>query len=87
MSVGDDQRDPGVAWISLAYHQYRSLSCGRVTVETFVSPNSDRLPLRSLSRKTSHYNSRVHGGGGGGGGGDERRFFRIRRVHGDLVVS
>ena len=23
MSVGDDQRDPGAAWISVAYHQYR----------------------------------------------------------------
>ena len=61
MSVGDDQRDPGAAWISPAYHQYRLPLCCRVTVETFLSPTSDRLPLRSLSRKASHCNNRVHG--------------------------
>ena len=61
MSVGDDQCDSGAAWISLAYHQYRLPSCYRVTVETFLSPTSNRLPLRSLSRKASHYNSRVLG--------------------------
>ena len=61
MSIGDDQRDPGAAWISLAYHQYRLPSCGRVMVETLSSPTSDRFPLRSLSQKASHYNSRVRG--------------------------
>ena len=61
MFVGDDQRDPGDALILLAYHQYRLPSCGRVTVETFSSPTSDRLPLHSLSQKASHYNSRVRG--------------------------
>ena len=61
MSIGDDQHDPGTAWISLAYHQYRLPSCYQVTVEIFSSPTSDRLPLCSLSRKASHYNSRVCG--------------------------
>ena len=61
MSVGDDQHDTGAAWISLAYHQYRLPSCCRVTVKTFSSPTSDKFPLRSLSRKASHYNSRVRG--------------------------
>ena len=61
MSVGDAQCDPGVAWILLAYHQYRLPLCYRVTVETSSSPTSDRWPLHSLSRKASHYNSRVHG--------------------------
>ena len=61
MSVRDAQRDPGAAWISLAYHQYRLPLCYRVTVETSSSPTSDRWPLHSLSRKASHCNSRVHG--------------------------
>ena len=49
MSVGDVQRDPGVAWILPAYHQYRLPLCHRVTVKTSSSPTSDRLPLHSLS--------------------------------------
>ena len=61
MFVGNVQRDPGIAWISLAYHQYRLLLCYRVTVETSSSPTSDRWPLHSLSRKASHCISRVHG--------------------------
>ena len=59
MSIGDEQRDPGAAWILLAYHQYRLPWCYRVTVETSSSPTSDRWPLQSLSRKASHYNSSV----------------------------
>ena len=61
MSVGDDQRDRGAAWVSLAYHQYRVPSCCRATVETFSSPTSDKLPRHSLNRKASDYNSRVRG--------------------------
>ena len=32
MSVGDALRDPGAAWILLAYHQYRLPLCYRVKV-------------------------------------------------------
>ena len=60
MFVRDVQRDPGAAWILLAYHQYRLSLCYQVTVKTSSSPTSDRWPLHSLSRKTSHCNSRVH---------------------------
>ena len=61
MSIGDAQRDPGAAWILLAYHQYRLPLCYQVTIETSSSPTSNRWPLHSLSRKASHYNNRVHG--------------------------
>ena len=61
MSIGYVQRDPGVAWIFPAYHQYRLPLCYRVTVETSSSPTSDRWLLHSLSRKASHCNRRVHG--------------------------
>ena len=61
MSVGDAQRDPGVAWILPAYHQYRLPLCYRVTVETSSSLTTDRWPLHSSRRKASHCNSRVHG--------------------------
>ena len=61
MSVRDVQRDPGVAWILLAYHQYRLPLCYQVTVETSSSPTSDRWTQHSSSRKASHCNSRVNG--------------------------
>ena len=61
MSIGDEQHDPGAAWILLAYHQCRLPLCYQVTVETSSSPTFDRWLLHFLSRKTSHYNSRVHG--------------------------
>ena len=61
MSVADAQRDPSVAWILPVYHQYRIPLYYRVTVKTSSSQTSDRWPLHSLSRKASHYNSRVHG--------------------------
>ena len=61
MSVGDVSRDPGTAWILLAYHQFRLKLCYRVMVKTSSSPTSDRWPLHSLIRRASHYNSRVHG--------------------------
>ena len=61
MSVGDVQHDPSATWILLAYRQYRLPLCYRATVETSLSPTSDRWPLHSLIRKASHYNSRIHG--------------------------
>ena len=61
MPVGDVQRDQGVTWISPAYHQCRLLLYYRVTVETSLSPTSNRWPLHSLNRKASHCNSGVHG--------------------------
>ena len=61
MSVGDVLCDPDIAWILLAYRQYRLPLCYRVMVETSLSPTSDRWPLHSLIQKALHYNSRVHG--------------------------
>ena len=42
MSVGDEQHDPGSAWILLAYHQYRLPLCFRATGGTSWSPTSGR---------------------------------------------
>ena len=64
MSVGDVQRDSSDVWILPAYRQYRLPLCYRVTVETSLSPTSDRWPFHSLIRRASHSNSRVHGGWG-----------------------
>ena len=64
MSVGDVQCDPSDAWILPAYRQYRLPLCYQVTVETSLSPTSDRWPLNSLIRRASHSNSRVHRGWG-----------------------
>ena len=61
MSVGDEQRDPGVAWILLAYHLCRLPLFYQVTVETSSSPTSNRWLPHFSSRKASHYNSKVYG--------------------------
>ena len=61
MSIGDMPHDPGAVWILLAYRQHKPPLCYRETVETSLSPTSDRWPLHSFIRRTSHYNSRVRG--------------------------
>ena len=39
MSVGDERRDPGDAWILLTYHQYKLPLCFRATGRNILVTN------------------------------------------------